>query len=88
MTTNEAWSFLRNNNLFGGSSDHIKKCKEAYGVAVEDLAVLRFGLRNPPKPKTYTEADIRNKITPWRIIELYHKCNILQNALTFGLDIV
>jgi len=88
MTTNEAWSFLKNNNLFKGSPDCMRIHKEACGVALEDLLVLRFGLQQPPKPKTYTEYDILKEAMPWRLIELYHKCQILNNALTYGLDII
>jgi len=88
MTTNEAWNFLKNTRLSDSSPGCTRTHKEACSIALEDLLILRFGLRNSLKPKTYTEADTINKITPWRIIELYHKSQILQNALTFGLDIV
>lgn len=88
MTTNEAWDFLRNKHLFDSSSGCIRTHKEACGIALEDLLILRFGLQHTTKPKTYTEAKTLQETTPWRMIELYHKCQILQNALTYGLDIV
>lgn len=88
MTTNEAWDFLRNNKLFDSSPGYIRTHKEACGVALENLLILRFGLQHPTKSKAYTEADSIREATPWRLIELYHKSQILQNALTYGLDIV
>lgn len=88
MTTKEAWNFLRNTSFFDGSFGHTKTHKEACNIALEDLLILRFGLQYPKKPKTYTEADILREAAPRRLIELYHKCQILQQALTYGLDTI
>lgn len=87
MTTNEAWNFLRDNNLFSDPSLN-KKCIEAYKIATEDLLLLRFGLKEPSDPATITEFNNIEKVTPWRIVELYHKCQLLQQVLTCGLDII
>lgn len=88
MTINEAWNFLKNNNLFGGSDINKKKCVEAYKIATEDLLLLRFGLKEPSYPATVAEVNTMEKATPWRIVELYHKCQLLQQVLTYGLDII